>query len=99
MAGVQLSLGFLNLFSEGMTVGKGYIALASVIFSKGKPIRVLALTLLFGFAEALSNQLQLTTIAPEIPLMMPYIAVVLLTLLEFRKKQSIFRRKQKHLQK
>ncbi|WP_308589112.1 ABC transporter permease [uncultured Oscillibacter sp.] len=88
LAGAQLSLGFLSLFSEGMTVGKGYIALAAVIFSKGKPARVLSLSLFFGLAEALSNTLQLTAIPPELALMLPYVTVILLTLLEFKKKPS-----------
>lgn len=86
LAGAQLSLGFLSLFS---TVGKGYIALAAVIFSKGKPARVLILSVLFGFAEALSNTLQLTAIPPELALMLPYVMVILLTLLEFKKKPAM----------
>ena len=45
--------------------------------------------MLFGFAEALSNTLQLTAIPPELALMLPYVMVILLTLLEFKKKPAM----------
>lgn len=79
LAGVQISLGFLSLFTQGMTVGRGYIALGSVIFSKGNPLRLIAITVFFGLAEAVSNQVQLLQLPSELILMLPYLAVVILT--------------------
>lgn len=77
LAGSQLSIGFLSMFSEGMTVGKGYIALGALMFSRRKLILVLFITLLFGFAEAFGNQVQLSgMIASELVLMIPYLAVL-----------------------
>ncbi len=77
LAGSQLSIGFLSMFSEGMTVGKGFIALGALMFSNRKPTLVLFITLLFGFAEAIGNQVQLSgTIASELVLMIPYLAVL-----------------------
>lgn len=77
LAGSQLSIGFLSMFSEGMTVGKGYIALGALMFSGRKPLLVLFITLLFGFAEAVGNQVQLSGIvASELVLMIPYLAVL-----------------------
>lgn len=77
LAGSQLSIGFLSMFSEGMTVGKGFIALGALMFSSRKPARVLFITLLFGFAEAFGNQVQLSgAIASELVLMIPYLAVL-----------------------
>ena len=77
LAGSQLSIGFLSMFSEGMTVGKGYIALGALMFSRRRPVLVLFITLLFGFAEAFGNQVQLSgTIASELVLMIPYLAVL-----------------------
>ncbi|WP_298732056.1 ABC transporter permease [uncultured Subdoligranulum sp.] len=77
LAGSQLSIGFLSMFSEGMTVGKGYIALGALMFSNRRPALVLFITLLFGFAEAVGNQVQLQgTIASELVLMIPYLAVL-----------------------
>jgi simple sugar transport system permease protein len=77
LAGSQLSIGFLSMFSEGMTVGKGFIALGALMFSNRRPALVLFITLLFGFAEAIGNQVQLGgTIASELVLMIPYVAVL-----------------------
>lgn len=77
LAGSQLSIGFLSMFSEGMTVGKGFIALGALMFSNRRPLLVLFITLLFGFAEAVGNQVQLSgTVASELVLMIPYLAVL-----------------------
>lgn len=83
LEGVQISLGFLSLFTQGMTVGRGFIALAAVIFSKGNPLRLIAITLFFGFAEAVSNRVQLMQFPSELVLMLPYLAVVVLTFVRF----------------
>ena len=77
LAGSQLSIGFLSMFSEGMTVGKGYIALGALMFSNRRPLLVLLITLLFGLAEAFGNQVQLSGIvSSELVMMIPYIAVL-----------------------
>lgn len=77
LAGSQLSIGFLSMFSEGMTVGKGFIALGALMFSERKPSMILLITLLFGLSEAIGNQVQLSgAIASELVLMIPYIVVL-----------------------
>lgn len=77
LAGAQISLGYLTMFSENMTAGRGFIALAAVILSKAKPKGVLITSLIFGLAEAISNQFQLTNISSFLVLMIPYIVVIL----------------------
>lgn len=76
LAGVHLSLGLMTLFSEKMTAGKGFIALAAVTYAKADPKKVLFVSLLFGFSNALSNQLQLLQLPSDLILMVPYIFVV-----------------------
>lgn len=76
VAGAHLSLGLMTLFSEKMTAGKGFIALAAVTYAKAEPKKVLFISLLFGFSNALSNQLQLLQLPPDLILMVPYIFVV-----------------------
>jgi simple sugar transport system permease protein len=58
LGGAFLSIGFVGSFAENMTSGRGYIALAAVIFGKWRPGWAFAATLLFGFGFALAIPLQ-----------------------------------------
>ena len=82
LGGAQMSLGNLTQFSENMVGGRGFIALAAVILSRATPVGVMFTAVLFGFAEALANLLQLTTISSYLVLMIPYIAVILILILQ-----------------
>ena len=64
MAGAYLSIGFLNQFVRAMSAGKGFIALAAMIFGKWHPVGILLATLLFGFADAVAIQMQGGAILP-----------------------------------
>ena len=84
VAGAFLSTAHGAGFVREMSAGKGYIALAAMIFGKWKPWSVLAACLLFGFLEAGANRMQGTPlpIVGEIPievvLILPYVATVIL---------------------
>ena len=56
--GAFLSIGELNLYSDGMTAGRGFIALAAVIFGRWNPLGATAAAIAFGFFEALQYVLQ-----------------------------------------
>jgi simple sugar transport system permease protein len=58
LGGAFLSIGFVGNFAENMTSGRGFIALAAVIFGKWRPGWAFAATLLFGFGFALAIPLQ-----------------------------------------
>lgn len=76
LGGSHLVLSQVYLFSEDMSSGKGFIALAAVILGRWSPVGALSAALFFGFCDALQLRLQFSS--PEIPyqifLILPYVA-------------------------
>ena len=58
IGGAYLSIGQSSLFTRNMTSGRGFIALAALIFGKWRPVQTMLACLLFGFTEAVAIQLQ-----------------------------------------
>jgi general nucleoside transport system permease protein len=81
LAGANLTLEQVGSFTEGMTNGRGFIALAANIFGRWIPGGAYLASLLFGFADALQLRLQLWAdiirIPPQFFLMLPYVLTVL----------------------
>ncbi len=81
LAGASLSIGLLSRFVDGMSAGKGFIALAAMIFGKWHPLGAVGATLLFGASQSLSTIFQLMGIQ-GIPTqffnMFPYVLTMLI---------------------
>lgn len=84
IGGAYLSIGQSSLFTRNMTSGRGFIALAALIFGKWKPVQTLLACLLFGFTEAVSIQMQGVMKLPsgeDIPIqfiqMVPYVLTII----------------------
>lgn len=75
IAGSYLSLAYANTFIEGMSAGRGFIALAIVIFGRWRPLGVLGGALFFGLATALQFHLQAlgAALPYQFILMLPYV--------------------------
>ncbi|WP_111721139.1 ABC transporter permease [Homoserinimonas sp. OAct 916] len=73
LAGVQLSMGQLTLFTEGMTSGLGFVALAAVIFSRGRVLLLALMCVGFGFSSAASIVIDDSVMPPQFAQMIPYV--------------------------
>ncbi|MEO4044248.1 ABC transporter permease [Hoeflea sp. CAU 1731] len=84
IAGAYLSMAVAAGFVKGMTAGKGFIALAALIFAKWRPINVMFACLLFGFLDALGILLQgqslplIGTVPVQFMQALPYVLTVIL---------------------
>jgi general nucleoside transport system permease protein len=79
LAGAFLTLGSVGRFDENMTAGRGFIALAAMIFGRWNPIGAFGAALVFGLAESLQSTLAILNvpIPSEILSMAPYLATIL----------------------
>jgi simple sugar transport system permease protein len=77
-AGAHLSLGYLTMFTEGMSNSRGFIAFACVIFGMANPPKVFVAALLFGFLDALGLRLQSIGVPSDLTATVPYISTVLM---------------------
>ncbi|MEL4895903.1 ABC transporter permease [Crocosphaera sp. Alani8] len=79
IGGAYLSLVHIQYFAEGIVAGKGYIALAAVIFGRWHPLGIMAACFLFGATEALQLRIQAfnLNIPYEFLNMLPYLVALL----------------------
>ena len=75
--GAYMSMGYVSWFSQNMTAGRGFIALAANAMGGATPVGGFLTSLLFGFFDALSNSLQSLRIPGEFVQMIPYAATVI----------------------
>lgn len=79
LAGAWFTLEVTGRFTDGMTSGKGFIALAAMIFGKWTPFGAFGGAMLFGFADALGTRFQILGVAvpPQFLQMVPYLVTLI----------------------
>lgn len=79
LGGAYLAIAQISAFVENMVVGRGFIAIACVVFGRWRPLGVLGAALGFGLAEA--SQIRLQTWYPNVPYqfftMLPYLVAII----------------------
>lgn len=90
LAGAQLSISNVNLFVENMSAGRGWIAVVAVLLTRGRPVPLFFIALLFGAVDSLSFRMQGLGMPQQFTDMMPYIAtlIVLTALSWWRLRRS-----------
>lgn len=78
LGGAFLSIAELNIYSDGMTAGRGFIALAAVIFGRWTPLGATGAAIVFGLFEALQDVLQgrFNWLPPDALSALPYVAAI-----------------------
>jgi general nucleoside transport system permease protein len=89
LAGAYLSIGVVGIFNEGITAGRGFIAMAAFYFGRSRPGLTAIGALLFGFFDAFQIRLQGRGLPAELVQTLPYVMVlVVLTVLGLAARKS-----------
>ncbi len=89
VGGAFLSTGYLQLFGENMSAGRGWIALAAIILVSGNPWGIAVISLMFGFADGVGLLLQGSGLPPQITDTLPYLATLLALWVYARRRGAV----------
>lgn len=93
LGGVNLALGNIRSFAEGMTAGRGFIALAAIFCGRGTPIGGSIASFVFGLANGLQMRLQTYNFPGNFVQMIPFVSIIfILTIIGFIKKYNSLQR-------
>ena len=88
LGGAQLSLGTVSIFSEGMSAGRGWIAIVAVMLGREHPAFVALACVLFGFADAFSIRLQSEGLPNQLTDAVPYVVTLIALVLSHRRRAA-----------
>lgn len=77
LGGAHLALASIGLFNEGLTAGRGFIALAAFYFGRDRPIATALVCLLFGLLDATQIRMQTAGLPPKLIGTIPYLMVLI----------------------
>src|SRR5579864_4155662 len=76
LGGAYLSVGEVDLYSDGIVAGRGFIALAAIIFGRWTPLGTAGACLFFGFFSSLQIALQRASVPAQLLEMLPYVLTI-----------------------
>lgn len=85
LGGAQLALGNVVQFNEGMSAGRGWIAVVAVMLARAHPVGVLLAALLFGFTDAVGFRLQAFGLPQQLTDVMPYLVTLIVLIIMSRR--------------
>lgn len=88
LAGAQLALSLVTQWVQGMTAGRGFIALVAIMLARSHPVGAAAAALLFGLAYAMAVRLQGIGIPPQFVSMLPYVLTIAVLVLLARRLRN-----------
>ncbi|MFA7108661.1 MAG: ABC transporter permease [Sphaerochaetaceae bacterium] len=94
LGGAFLSMGYMAGFSRGMVSGRGFIALAAAAMGMLSPVPTMIASIIFGFADAVSNILAALRIPDELVKLIPYL-VTIVGLIVFSQIRSFSEKKRR----
>jgi len=86
LAGAQLSLGAVSVFSEDMSAGRGWIAVVAVMLGRNNPLYAAAACVLFGLADAIGVNLQSRGLPNQLTDVAPYVATLVALVISRRRR-------------
>jgi general nucleoside transport system permease protein len=99
LGGLVMSMAYLTLFQREMTAGRGFIALAAVYLGGRKPWGTLIAAIIFGLADALSNQFGSMRIPSQLVQMIPYVATIVALVAYALRQQAVLKERARKFQK
>ncbi|MCD6356141.1 MAG: ABC transporter permease [Anaerolineaceae bacterium] len=97
MGGMNLSMAYLHMFARDMSSGRGWIAIGAVNLGAKKPLGTMLAAVLFGFSDAIANQLGSLDIPAQLVTMIPYATTVIaLVVYAIQQRQAIISRMKKY---
>ncbi len=88
MGGAQLSISNVTLYTEGMSAGRGWIALVIVMMCSARLLWILPTVLLFGLVDALGFRMQGLGLPQQLTESLPYVLAIVVLMLVFRKRTA-----------
>ena len=88
LAGVQLSLGAVSIFSEDMSAGRGWIAVVAVMLGRNNPWHAALACVLFGFADAVGLRLQGQGLPSQLTDIAPYVVTLVALVASHRRRRA-----------